>query len=53
MLGIFCGHLHLTFASARLGEFPVYQTGAFCGDGGCDPPDRMTMARRRAFDSSR
>jgi hypothetical protein len=37
VLGIFCGHLHLTFTSARLGEFPVYQTGAFCGDGGCDP----------------
>jgi 3',5'-cyclic AMP phosphodiesterase CpdA len=37
VLGIFCGHLHLTFTSARLGGFPVYQTGAFCGDGGCDP----------------
>jgi hypothetical protein len=36
-MGIFCGHLHLTFTSARLGEFPVYQTGAFCGDGGDDP----------------
>ena len=33
VLGIFCGHLHLTFTPARLGEFPVYQTGAFCGDG--------------------
>ena len=30
VLGIFCGHLHTTF-STRLGDFPVYQTGAFCG----------------------
>jgi len=37
VLGIFCGHLHLTFTSARLGEFSVYQTGSFCGDGGDDP----------------
>ena len=36
VLGIFCGHLHLTFTSARLGEFPVYQTGAFCGGGDYD-----------------
>jgi hypothetical protein len=30
VLGIFCGHQHMTY-STRLGEFPVYQTGAFCG----------------------
>jgi hypothetical protein len=30
VLGIFCGHLHTTF-STRLGDFPVYHTGAFCG----------------------
>ena len=36
VLGIFCGHLHLTFTSTRLGEFPVYQTGAFCGGGDPD-----------------
>lgn len=30
VLGVFCGHLHTTF-STRLGDFPVYQTGAFCG----------------------
>jgi hypothetical protein len=30
VLGGFCGHLHRTFC-ARLGDFPVYQTGAFCG----------------------
>ena len=30
VLGAFCGHLHKTF-TARLGDIPVYQTGAFCG----------------------
>jgi len=30
VLGIFCGHLHTTYCT-RLGEFPAYQTGAFCG----------------------
>jgi hypothetical protein len=30
VLGFFCGHLHTTF-STRLGDFPVYLTGAFCG----------------------
>jgi 3',5'-cyclic AMP phosphodiesterase CpdA len=30
VLGAFCGHLHRTF-STRLADFPVYQTGAFCG----------------------
>jgi hypothetical protein len=30
VLGIFCGDLHTTFFT-RLGDFPVYQTGAFCG----------------------
>jgi hypothetical protein len=30
VLGAFCGHLHRTF-SARLADFPVYHTGAFCG----------------------
>ena len=30
MLGLFCGHLHTTF-STRLGNFPVYHTGAMCG----------------------
>ncbi len=30
VLGIFCGHLHTTFIT-RLGEFPVYHTGALCG----------------------
>ena len=35
VLGLICGHLHLTFTS-QLGEFPVYQTGAFCGGGDHD-----------------
>ena len=30
VLGLFCGHLHTTF-STRLGDFPVYHTGAMCG----------------------
>jgi hypothetical protein len=30
VLGLFCGHLHTTF-STRLGDFPVYHTGALCG----------------------
>jgi hypothetical protein len=30
VLGIFCGHLHATFAT-KLGNIPVYHTGAFCG----------------------
>ncbi len=30
VLGAFCGHLHRTFTT-RLADFPVYQTGAFCG----------------------
>jgi hypothetical protein len=35
VLGLICGHLHLTFAT-RLGKFPVYLTGAFAGGGDHD-----------------
>jgi hypothetical protein len=30
VLGVFCGHLHTTYVT-RLGDFPVYHSGAFCG----------------------